>query len=341
MNMPLDLPAHLALMGETMQRRPRLLVVDDQPINIQLLYQAFAGDYQVFLATSGAQALEVAAEKQPDLVLLDVEMPGMDGYEVCTRLKAEMATRDMPVIFVTAHNDEAAETRGLDVGAVDFISKPINPKTVRARVRTHLTLKQQTDLLRRMVFIDGLTGVYNRRYFDERMEAEWRRSARNRSPLALLLIDVDHFKRYNDRYGHQAGDESLRRVAAALRRCLRRPGDMLARYGGEEFVCILPETEFAGALGLANYLERQVRALAIEHADSSADGVLTISLGVAGHQPASADDDAARLLALADEQLYVAKSSGRAHACGQLLRPDEAVHACAPESLQAGLTTAN
>jgi len=233
-------------------RQPRLLVVDDQPANIQALYQAFSADHQVLMATSGEQALKIAMAKQPDLVLLDVMMPGMDGHEVCHRLKAEESTRDIPVIFVTAHDDEASETLGLELGAVDIISKPINPKIVRARVKTQLTLKAQSDLLRQWVYIDGLTGVYNRRHFDERLASEWARSVRSGTELGIVLLDVDFFKRYNDQYGHRAGDDCLRRLAACLRDSLKRPADLVARYGGEEFVRLLPETPLAGALALVS-----------------------------------------------------------------------------------------
>ena len=297
------------------QRRPRLLVVDDQPVNVQALYQSFSANHQVFMATGGEQALAVCAAQQPDLVLLDVVMPGMDGYEVCRRLKADAATRDIPVIFVTAHSDEAAETRGLDAGAVDFISKPINSKIVQARVKTHLLLKAQSDLLRRWVYIDGLTGVHNRRYFDERLASEWGRAARSGTALSVLLLDVDFFKRYNDRYGHQAGDDCLRRVAATLKANLKRPGDLLARYGGEEFACLLPDTGLAGALTLAQQLGRQVFAEQIAHADSPVAPVITVSLGVCGKR-ADATGSAAALLREADAQLYLAKARGRHQTCG-------------------------
>ena len=296
-------------------RRPRLLVVDDQAVNIQALYQAYSADHQVFKATGGEQALALCATNRPDLVLLDVVMPGMDGHEVCRRLKAEPATRDIPVIFVTAHNDEAAETLGLDLGAVDFISKPINPKIVRARVKTHLTLKAQSDLLRRWVYIDGLTGVHNRRHFDERLAAEWGRAVRGASALSVVLLDVDFFKRYNDRYGHQAGDDCLRRVAHSLKACLKRPGDLVARYGGEEFVCLLPGTPLAGALELAQQLRLRLREQQIEHADSTAAPVVSVSLGVCS-KPQHSAGSAAALLREADAQLYKAKSLGRDQACG-------------------------
>ena len=295
--------------------RPRLLVVDDQPANIQALYQTFAADHQVFMATSGEQALAVCADKQPDLVLLDVVMPGMDGHEVCRRLKADEATRDIPVIFVTAHSDEAAEARGLDLGAVDFISKPINPKIVRARVKTHLTLKAQSDLLRRWVYIDGLTGVHNRRHFDERLASDWSRAVRSGEPLSVILLDVDYFKLYNDRYGHQAGDDCLRRVAAVLKASVKRPGDLIARYGGEEFVCLLPDTDLAGAIAVAEHLGQQVFAQQIEHAASTVAPYITVSLGVCSRSN-NATGTAQLLLQGADAQLYVAKSRGRHQACG-------------------------
>ncbi|MDP1647340.1 MAG: diguanylate cyclase [Rubrivivax sp.] len=291
-------------------RRPRVLVVDDQPANVQALYQVFAADHQVFMATTGAQALGVCEAQHPDLVLLDVEMPGLDGYQVCERLKVDPALRDIPVIFVTAHEDEVAEARALDAGAVDFITKPIKPRIVRARARTHLTLKHQSDLLRQWAYIDGLTVVGNRRLFDDRLAMEWARAVRQRTSLSVVLIDVDHFKRFNDRYGHQAGDDCLRRVAAALKAGLRRPADLLARYGGEEFVCLLPETDATGALALAEQLGRAVRELGIEHTTSDVAAVVTVSLG-ACTQPAGVVGSAATLLREADAQLYAAKSSGR------------------------------
>jgi diguanylate cyclase (GGDEF)-like protein len=306
-------------------RRPRLLMVDDQPVNIQTLYQAFSADHQVLMATGGAQALSLCASHQPDLVLLDVMMPGMDGFEVCRRLKADPATRDIPVIFVTAHNDEAAETLGLALGAVDFISKPINPNIVRARAKTHLTLKAQSDLLRQWVYIDGLTGVHNRRHLDERLTAEWGRAVRNNAALSVILLDVDFFKRYNDHYGHQAGDDCLRQIASALKEGLKRPTDLVARYGGEEFVCLLPDTDLSGAMQLAERLGQQVFARQIEHVDSSVAPVVTVSLGVCSkHEDASGT--AAALLHGADAQLYVAKSRGRHQACGAELDAMPAVH---------------
>ena len=299
--------------------KPKLLVVDDQPINIQVMHQIFGSDFQMFMATSGPQALAICKDNPPDLVLLDIVMPGMDGFEVCSQLKADGATRNIPVIFVTAHSDAAQETHGLDVGAVDFISKPVNPAVVRARVKTHLTLKFQSDVMRKLVFLDGLTGVFNRRYFDQQLGMEMARSVRNSTPLSLIMLDVDFFKRYNDHYGHQAGDDCLRQIALTLKESLRRPADLVARYGGEEFACILPETSFEDALALARDLEQRVRAKNIPHERSDIAQVVTVSLGVSGRDAAGAGD-AGVLLAEADVQLYKAKHAGRGRACGQLTK---------------------
>lgn len=325
---PLDLTmlyndTPIAGLLEAPHGKPRLLLVDDQPINIQVMYQIFAADFQVFMATSGAQALAICKDRPPDLVLLDVVMPDMDGFEVCSLLQADEATRNIPVIFVTAHNDAAQETRGLEVGAVDFIAKPVNPAVVRARVGTHLTLKFQSDMLRKLVFLDGLTGVYNRRYFDQQFALEWTRAARNDSPLSVILLDVDFFKRYNDHYGHQAGDDCLKQIARTLQATLKRPADLVARYGGEEFICILPDTDFDNTMLMARQLEQRVRAKQIPHAKSDVSPFVTISLGVAARSeprtcptPGTAPDGGNGLIALADARLYQAKSRSRGQAYG-------------------------
>lgn len=317
---PLDshrVPSYTTHAGPA-KNKPKLLVVDDQPIHIQVLNEIFKEDCQVFMATNGQEALNICRKNLPDLVLLDVVMPGMDGFEMCRQLQADELTKHTPVIFLTAHNDFDQETQGLELGAVDFIVKPVNPAVVRARVKSHLMLKRQSDILRNLAFLDGLTGVYNRRYFDHHLQLEMARSLRTRQPLALIMLDVDYFKRFNDRYGHLAGDECLRRVATILKEKFKRPGDLVARFGGEEFVCILPETEFADAMAMANELEQMVRALGIPHEDSEVAPVLTISLGVAGRgDDLSGSVDA--FVAHADGQLYKSKHSGRGQVCGCLM----------------------
>jgi len=297
-------------------RKGKLLVVDDQPIHLQVLHRALSADNQMFMATSGAQALKVAQERRPDLVLLDVVMPDMDGFEVLDQFRRNPDLADIPVMFVTAHGGDEIETQCLQAGAVDFISKPVNPSVVRARVKTHLTLKFQSDLLRNLAFLDGLTGVSNRRQFDERLPIEWGRSQRNGTPLCLILLDVDSFKAFNDHYGHQAGDDCLRQIASVLKGELRRPTDFVGRYGGEEFVCILPDIGLEVGLVMAQRMLDAVCRLAIPHHFSDAAQVVTISLGVASRESGAPDGKASELLALADAKLYQAKHAGRARACG-------------------------
>ena len=298
--------------------RPKLLVVDDQRINILVLNELFRNDCEVFMATNGEQALQICRAQLPDLVLLDVQMDGIDGFEVCRRLKADAESRNIPVIFITAQGGEADEVRGLQLGAVDFIAKPINPVIVRARVQTHLTLKLQSDLLRSMALFDGLTGVPNRRKFDEQLVRDWRQSQREQTALSVILIDVDHFKRYNDHYGHQAGDAALQAVARVLDGTLKRPHDLLARYGGEEFVGVLPNTGLSEAVKLAERMQAGVRALNLEHSGSPEAQVVTISLGVAA-VVARSDLAPQALVEAADQQLYAAKQAGRARVCAAAL----------------------
>ncbi len=305
-----------SLLAEMMlERRPRVLVVDDQDVLLQSIAALFGTDHEVSVTTRGEQALALAIHQQPDLILLDVVMPGVSGYDVCRQLKADPQTRDIPIIFLTAQSDAESEAACLGLGAVDFIAKPFHPDVVRARVRTHLTLKQQSDFLRRWVFVDGLTGIANRRHFDERLQTEWGRAERTGKPLSLLLLDVDHFKEFNDRLGHQAGDDCLRLVARALTAVVRRPGDLAARYGGEEFVCLLPDTDEAGALSLAEAVRQRVPA------DVSALGSqkpawprVTVCIGVATRS-ANYHRSAADLLFQADQNLYRAKAGGRDAVC--------------------------
>jgi diguanylate cyclase (GGDEF)-like protein len=294
--------------------RPRLMIVDDQPINLQTLFEIFKQDHEVFIATSGAQALELCYNIVPDLVLLDIIMPDMDGLDVCRQLKANQITKDIPIIFVTSQDNPDDETRGLNAGAVDFISKPVNPAVVRARVKTQLTLKAQSDLLRSLVFIDGLTGVANRRHFNESLEAEWRRCRRMASSLTIFLIDIDHFKLFNDNYGHQAGDFCLQSIAGILKNEIQRSHDMVARYGGEEFVCILPETKLSGAIQKARDMLRAVSMRAIPHKSSPTADIVTISLGAAICVP-NHDHQPEELITLADTMLYQAKENGRNQFC--------------------------
>ncbi|OHX13134.1 GGDEF domain-containing response regulator [Chromobacterium sphagni] len=295
-------------------RRGRILIVDDQPTNIVVAHQILHPLHEVFMATNGEQAIAFCQNTPPDLLLLDVEMPGMNGMEVCRLLKQWPDTRDIPVIFVTGLQSQEQEMACWEAGAVDFVTKPVTPATLRNRVHAHLTLKFQADQLRELAFTDSLTGIANRRLFNERLDREWRHCQRHRASLALILSDIDHFKKYNDRYGNLSGDECLQQVAHTLQLQLNRPYDLAARLGGEEFACLLPETSLAGAVSVAIKMEAAIRALHIEHADSAAADVVTLSLGVATVEP-DADNNSQHLIQLADDQLYLAKKTGRARVC--------------------------
>ena len=290
--------------------RARILVVDDDPLNIRMLHMLLRQQYEIFMATGGEQALLQAATVNPDLILLDVVMPGVDGHEICRRLKADPATIDIPVIFITAQNEEAEEVRGLTLGAVDFIRKPINAVILQARVNTHVTLKRQRDMLRTLASVDGLTGVANRRRFDEVMGLHWAQSARSKSPLSLILFDVDHFKKYNDHYGHRAGDECLIQIAGAAAQAMQRPFDLIARYGGEEFACVLPDTDANGAVHIAEIILSNVAGCAIQHEALGPGRMVSVSAGVAT-QHGAPGQNCGLLIEAADQQLYRAKANGR------------------------------
>jgi diguanylate cyclase (GGDEF)-like protein len=276
----------------------------------------------VLVATSGEPALALARDKAPDAVLLDVTLPGIDGFEACRRLKTDALTRDIPVIFITSHDDLDIEAHGLDCGAVDFITKPIHPRILLARVKVHVMLKQRTDLLLGLAYIDGLTGLCNRRGFDERLTMEWQRAQRSGQWLTLMLIDVDHFKHYNDHHGHQAGDDCLRAIAGALVEAARRPADLVARYGGEEFAVILPETGAEEASAMVQRLQAKVRELTLPHGAEAAAPIVTVSIGVAvarGRPRASR-----RAHRRADRQLRpraVPRQGSRTNAAGGAARP--------------------
>lgn len=290
--------------------RHKILVVDDEQLNRKILTDLLHQEHTVVQAKNGVQALQKAQQHVPDLVLLDVRMPGMDGYEVLRRLKSDERTHEIPVIFISAHDSALDEETGLLLGASDYIIKPFHASIVRARVNNHLKSADQRKLLEQFAHLDGLTGIHNRRRFDEVLASEWQRASHNRDMLSLALLDIDFFKEYNDHYGHSGGDDTLRIVARALTAGRTRPDDFVGRYGGEEFVLLLPHTDQPDAIARCETLRTAIETLCIPHARSSVSASVTISIGIASMQP-RADTSPTQLLNLADTQLYRAKTQGR------------------------------
>lgn len=297
--------------------KDKLLIVDDDATTLKILENIFKNDFQLFLCDNGEDALVLAKQERPNLILLDILMPGIDGFRVIELLKEDVSTRDIPVIFLTSLDRTQKEEQGLRAGAVDYVTKPIQPEVVRLRVSTHLMLKRQTEQLRDqaaqlalLADLDGLTGVLNRRAFDRELLGEIGRATRAGLPIGLLMIDIDYFKAYNDRYGHLFGDKTLQKVAHSLQSELPRKTDLIARYGGEEFCCILFNTDSDGLEVVANRLSKAVSDLQIPHAGSLNSDYLSVSIGGCNVIPTSLThpDD---LIDCADRHLYQAKNSGR------------------------------
>ncbi|WP_159982440.1 MULTISPECIES: diguanylate cyclase [unclassified Novosphingobium] len=290
--------------------RATILIVDDEISNIEIMNAVLEDDYEVCFSTSGEQALETARTTLPDLVLLDVLMPGIDGFEVCRQLKGDPLLADIPVIFTTGLGDTADEMRGLSLGAIDYVTKPIQPAILRARVGNHVELKRLRDQLASMAVTDALTGLSNRRQLEKALHTETARLARTGDWLSVIMLDIDFFKQFNDTYGHPAGDRCISMVASALTRAVKRASDLSARYGGEEFACILPGADPHGAELVAQEIILQVQSLNIPHERSQISPFITVSIGVASARclPGMA---AEQWIGHADRQLYQSKHGGR------------------------------
>lgn len=292
-------------------RRPRVLIVDDAAETLRFLGEELKEECEVILATTAEKAMSrIISSQAPDLILLDVMLPDIDGYQVCSQLKSDAATRNIPVIFISARNEEEDEAQGFSCGGVDYITKPFRMPIVKARIKTHLELKRRGDILESLSSIDGLTAVPNRRRYDEALAQEWRRGQRNNTPLSIIFMDIDHFKLYNDTYGHLLGDDCLKLVARTLAGELRRPGDFLARYGGEEFVVVLPETDLPGVEFLAEAMRKAIMGLSVPHEQSPTAPYVTVSFGTATMMPALGSSPSV-LIEAADKMLYLAKKEGR------------------------------
>ena len=293
------------------EKYPTILVVDDQRINLQILNNALSDDYHILAAMTGEQAIKVACESLPCLILLDVMLPDISGHDVCRALKRNELTKHIPIIFVTAQSRPEDELIGLQLGAVDYFRKPLLLPLIKVRVRNQIELVQKTAALEKLAWIDGLTGISNRRLFDKRYFAACRYALRNKRVISLMLIDIDFFKQYNDHYGHGQGDVVLKQVAQALKKGASRPLDFVARYGGEEFVILLTDScEREGAL-LAEKVREKIEGLAIPHVKSVVHKSLTISIGVTTSPSDGSKFDSEAFLETADRCLYEAKLMGR------------------------------
>jgi diguanylate cyclase (GGDEF)-like protein len=289
--------------------RPTVLIVDDDKRYLQSLAKLLGSQYEVITDCDSLNTLGIAMTKHPYLILLDLMMENIDGFQVIRELKQNLETMDIPIIIITGSHDSHDETLCLRLGAVDYITKPFNPEIVKARVHTHVELKRQKELLKILSYQDGLTGIANRRYFDDMLIREHRRCKRAMVPLSILMIDIDHFKKFNDIYGHLTGDDCLKLVVKTMQSELKRTGDLLARYGGEEFACILPDTDIEGAKNIAESFRTAIIAQQIPH-EVGINNMVTISIGVVSGQPAGGVDSR-KFLLLADQCLYQAKISGR------------------------------
>ncbi|WP_315790849.1 diguanylate cyclase domain-containing protein [Fischerella sp. JS2] len=323
-----------------------ILIVDDQLDNLRVLSTILMEEgYQVRKALNGQMALIACQTLAPDLILLDINMPDINGYEVCQRLKANSQTCSIPIIFISVLDDVTDKVKGIKMGGADYITKPFQIEEVVVRVQNQLTiqrlqlqlqeinqkllkqnsllqleiekrtqaeiaLQEVNEKLQELALLDSLTEVANRRYLDDYLQREWQRSAREQIPLALMLCDIDYFKAYNDTYGHIAGDATLKRVAKVIKNAARRPADLVARYGGEEFAVVLPNTNFLGSVQVAENIQLQLQELKIAHTMSVVSEYLTLSIGmtvcVPNHQYSPSN-----LIATTDKALYQAKQQGR------------------------------
>ncbi len=292
-------------------KKPTILAVDDMTTTLLLLHDLLKDTYEVKIAKSGTKALEILESPNDiDLILLDIEMPDINGYDVCKRIKNNETIKNIPIIFITGRTSQEDEEYGLNLGAIDYITKPFNKAIVKLRIKNYLNLKIKNDMLEKLSMYDGLTNIRNRRFFDETFEKTFSEIKRDKKSLAVLMIDIDFFKPYNDNYGHGQGDETLRKVAKALEKTIKRASDFVARYGGEEFVILLKDINKDGVEAVANNLLNAVRELKITHEFSKIENYVTISIGASFYN-SNSDITKLELLLKADETLYNVKNSGR------------------------------
>ena len=298
------------------KKKEPIMIIDDSKFMLMAISNILAPFYEVHPFGNATEAMQNIEKINPSLILLDVVMPEVGGFEAIKIIKANPDIREIPVIMMTAHDQNESsddEVQCFMLGAVDFVHKPFKAPVALARVRTHVKLYEYHRELEKTSITDALTGIYNRRGFDELLHHEWSRSIREDSLLSMCMLDIDHFKLYNDHYGHQEGDNALHLVGQAIKDAMHRATDIPARYGGEEFVVILPGVDEAGAAIVAEHLNQAIRDLKLKHEYSSAADIVTVSIGVAtSRSTTTAPED---LVKAADDMLYKAKESGRNKFC--------------------------
>lgn len=297
---------------------PTLMVVGDASTGTDTLFDIFQREYTVSVVPNADQLLEACRTRLPELIFIDISAADPNGFTLCRQLKDDPETRSIPAFFMLPANHPELETRAIQAGAADIITLPLNTAVVINRIRTHLTLKTRSHLLESLTSVDSLTGVANRQRFDEAIEAEWRRCRRLITPLAIMMIDIDHFKAYNESSGHLAGDKCLQVVAEILKKQIGRSHDMLARFSGEVFVCLLPDIYFDGAMQKADAMVHSVYERGMVHTDSKTAPVVTVSIGVIVTIPGP-DRLPVEVISLVEAQLTLAKQQGRNQACGREL----------------------
>lgn len=294
-----------------------LLVEDSATLRHAMSHYITAAGHTPVIAQSGEEALQLLENTPVDMIIMDVEMPGLNGFETTRLIREWLGGHWIPIIFVTGRNEDESYREGIDAGGDDYLIKPVSQMIIRAKIRAMERISEMRDQLNRLNAelealsqLDSLTQIYNRRTFNEFGQQQWLVAARQQQPISALMIDVDHFKLFNDHYGHPAGDACLKKVTQAIKGCLRRPLDLLGRYGGEEFIVLLPETDAAGAFRVACTINKAVEAVAMRHEVSPTSHVVTVSIGGATCSP-NACQDLEELIKNADRALYKAKRSGR------------------------------
>ncbi|RUM43757.1 MAG: diguanylate cyclase response regulator [Hydrogenimonas sp.] len=302
-----------------METKPVILAVDDTELNTDILVELLRDRYEVITALDGERAIEIANKKHVDLILLDIMMPEMDGYDVCQHLKSNQKTKDIPIIFITAKTDETSIEKAYDIGGIDYVTKPFRPKELLARVQRELAMQKLIDELKKsqeelklLAITDSMTKLYNRRYFSEISMELFALAKRENRPLSLIMLDIDKFKTINDTYGHKVGDEAIIALGNLLRKA-KRKSDVACRLGGEEFVLLLPNTAYKDAKKVAEKIRKRVEKSKIPY-DEGKTLSFTISLGVA-EVDFEHEDQIEPALKRADDALYEAKKSGRNRVC--------------------------